>query len=139
MSATSKPIPYHQASPIRNNQHMKSLKLGFKHTSQVFEATSQDGKTWNITKPAHSTGNFDHVAGQVSLLVRKNIPEVVKFLAQEDCQLSSLSFCRKFATFECEPQELREGLLSTIKEIIAYNVTVTPVVEVEAAEETEAA
>jgi hypothetical protein len=114
---------------------MQTLKLAFKHTSTIFEANSQDGQSWSITKPAHSTGNFDHVAGQVSLLIRKNIPEVVRFLEREDCQLSSLSFCRKFATFECEPQTLREALLHTVKEIIAYNVTVTPVVETETAEE----
>lgn len=112
---------------------MKSLKLAFKHTSQTFEAASLDGVAWTIKKPALSQGDLTHVAGQVSLLIRKNIPDVVKFLAREDCELSLLSFGRKFAAFECEPQELREDLFKAVKDIIAYDVEVKEVVAVEEA------
>ena len=118
---------------------MKNLKLTFKHTSQTFEAHSTEGIQWQITKPASSSGDFNHVAGQVSLLIRRNIPEVVKFLAREDCELSALSFSRKFASFECEPQDLRTELLHAVQEIIAYNVNVTPVEVTEVVEEEAAA
>lgn len=115
---------------------MKSIKIAFKHSSQTFEANSADGARWNLTKPQHSVGDFAHVAGQVSLLIRKHVPEVVKFLAQEDCVLSNLSFGRKFASLECEPQELRQELQTAVQEIFAYNVEVAPVAEVvEATEE----
>lgn len=112
---------------------MKSIKLSFKHTSLTFEATSLDGVAWTIKKPALSQGDFTHVAGQVSLQIRKHIPEVVKFLAREDCELSLLSFGRKFATCECEPQEVKEEIFKEVKDIIAYDVEVKEVVVVEEA------
>jgi hypothetical protein len=55
-------------------------------------------------------------------------------LERDGCELSTLSFCRKFASFDCEPQELRGALFNAVQEIIAYNVIVS-VVENEEAEE----
>ena len=94
---------------------MNTIKIAFKNSSLVFEATGSEDGSWTIKSPEEKTCDFLAMTIFFADLVKTRLQDLTAHISSGAyVNLSTLSFSRKFASTEFTPFALKEQFLSDV-------------------------